>query len=66
MKAKSKRTGAHNLADKNYIKRQKESGIKARKFSVNDDQNNCLREVESFIKKDLGNIKLILDCIGNR
>lgn len=62
----SKRTNAHNLADKNYIERRKAAGIKPRKFSVNDAQSQCLREVEAFIKKDLGNIKLILDCIGNR
>jgi hypothetical protein len=63
---KSKRTPAHNLADKNYIERRKEEGIKPRKFSVNDEQNNCLRDVEKFIKKDPENIKLILECIGNR
>ena len=63
---KSKRTPAHNLADKNYIERQKECGIKPRKFSVNDEQNGCLRDVEKFIKKDSNNIKLLLDYIGNR
>jgi hypothetical protein len=63
---KSKRTPAHNLADKNYIERQKEAGVKPRKFSVTDDENQCLREVEKFIKKKPSNIKLIIDIIGNR
>lgn len=61
---KSKRTPAHNLADKNHIARLKESGIKARKFMLDDPQSQCLRDVEAFIKKDADNIKLILACIS--
>jgi|GEM_PF-5723294 len=63
---KSKRTPAHNKADKNYIDRKKEAGIKARKFMLDDTQAQCLRKVEAFIKKEEKNIKLILEYIGNR
>jgi len=41
-------------------------GIKARKFMLNDEQAQCLRDVEAFIKKEENNIKLILEYIGNR
>jgi hypothetical protein len=63
---KSKRTLAHNKADKAYTERLKESGIKPRKFLLDDTQAQCLRDVEAFIKLDGKNIKLILDHIGNR
>lgn len=63
---KSKRTAAHNKADKAYIDRKKESGIKPRKFLLDDAQAQCLRDVETFIKLDEKNIKLLLDYIGNR
>lgn len=61
-----KRTPAHNKADAAYIKREKAKGIKARKFMLNDTQAKCLRNVETFIKLDEKNIKLLLDYIGNR
>lgn len=63
---KSKRTPAHNKADKNYTERKKVEGIKARKFMANDAEAQCLRTVETFIKKDEKNIKLLLEYIGNR
>ncbi len=61
-----KRSDAHRKADAAYIERQKESGFKARKFTLNDAQAQCLRDVEAFIKADEKNIKVILDIIGNR
>lgn len=63
---KSQRTPAHGKADKAYIEREKAKGNKARKFTLNDNESECLREVEVFIKKDKKNIKTILDYIGNR
>jgi hypothetical protein len=64
--SKSKRTPAHNLADKNYMERQILSGVKPRKFMLNDDESKCLREVEKFIKKAEGNMGVMLDYIGSR
>lgn len=61
-----KRTDAHRKADAAYIERKKESGVKARKFMLNDAQAQCLRDVEAFIKIDEKNTQIILDIIGNR
>lgn len=58
-------TEAQKRADKNYMERKKQAGIRPRKYSLSDDENQCLREVERFIKKDANNIKLIIDSIGN-
>ncbi len=62
----TKRTNAQRKAEREYIKRQKEMGVRARKFMVNDSESECLRAVESFIKQNERNIKLVLDFMGNR
>jgi hypothetical protein len=66
MMTDKKRSDAHRKADAAYIERQKESGVKPRKFMLNDAQAQCLRGVEAFIKKDEKNINILLDIIGNR
>lgn len=63
-KPTTKRTPAHSKADKAYIEREKAKGNRARKFTLNDEQADCLRAVETFVKKDEKNIKKVLDFIS--